>query len=103
MAASHSTRHSHVSEHNASLAARLRGPWYFTNNLPSMCLSLLDQAERRRQSEGKADTILPARMRGARKSRGTAGIVEMCILVYGCARLGDRGGNNVVMPTRVMV
>lgn len=50
MAASHSTRHSHVSEHNAAPAAPLQGPWYFTNNLPSMCLSLLDQAERKRQS-----------------------------------------------------
>lgn len=54
MTASHSTRHSHVSEHNASPAARLRGPWYFTNNLPSMCLSLLDQAERKRQSGRKS-------------------------------------------------
>lgn len=50
---------------------------------------------------GKADTILPARVRGARKSRGTAGIVEMC--VYGRAHLGDKGGNNAVMPTGVMV
>lgn len=31
-------------------AARLQGPWYFANNLPSMCLSLLDQAEWKRQS-----------------------------------------------------
>lgn len=64
------------SELNGALAARLRGPWYSTNNLPSMCLSLLDQAERRRQSGRETDTILPARVRGAQKSRGTAGIVE---------------------------
>lgn len=49
MAASHATRPSHVSEHKATPAAWLRGPWYFTNNLPSMCLSVLDQAKRRRQ------------------------------------------------------
>lgn len=50
------------SEHNGALAARLRGPWYSTNNLPSMCLSLLDQAERRRQSgRGKqAQSCQPA-------------------------------------------
>lgn len=53
MAASHSTRLSHVWEHNATPAARLQGPWYFTNNPPSMCLSLLDQAERERQSGRK--------------------------------------------------
>lgn len=53
--------------------------------------------------EGKGDTILPAHVRGARKSRGTVGIVEMCISVYVHARLGDRGGNNAEMLTGVMV
>lgn len=47
------------SEHNAALAALLRGPWYFSNNLPSMCLSLLDQAVWRRQL-GKEDRQNPS-------------------------------------------
>lgn len=47
------------SEYNAALAALLQGPWYLSNNLPSMCLSLLDQAVWRRQS-GKEGRQNPA-------------------------------------------
>lgn len=53
--------------------------------------------------EGKADAILPARVRAAQNPGGTAGFVETRVLVYGRARLGDRGGNNAAMPTGVMV
>lgn len=44
--------------------------------------------------EGKAGALLPARVRAAQNSGGTAGFVETRVLVYGRARLGDRGGNN---------
>lgn len=46
-------------EHNGALAALLWGPWYFSNNLPSMCLSLLDQVVWRRWS-GKEGRQNPA-------------------------------------------
>lgn len=41
-------------EQNSALAARLWGPWYFSNNLPSMCLSVLDHVVWR---EGKGRHI----------------------------------------------
>lgn len=75
----HSTGHGGVSEHNAAPAALLRGPWYPTNNLPSMCLSLLDQAEPRSSWEGGAGAILPARQRDRRQCG------DVCLLVYGRA------------------
>lgn len=49
-------------EHNGALAALLWGPWYFSNNLPSMCLSLLDQVvwRRRSEEEGKKESCQAA-------------------------------------------
>lgn len=103
MAASHSTRRGRVSEHNGAPAAQMQGPWYSANNLPSMCLSLLDQAERRRQPGTESRHNTASQRARSPKSRGAAGIVGTCVLVYGRARLGDRGGSNAAMPTGVMV
>lgn len=84
------------SEHNAALAALLQGPWYFSNNLPSMCLSMLDQVVWRRQS-GKEGRQNPASLHvwSPQIRRDCCLCVSVCVCV--CSR--DRSGNNIVMPT----
>lgn len=101
MAASHSTRRD-----RSTMALWLLGcgapdtPLIIYLACVYLCWTRLSEGGSR---EGKADAILPARVRAAQNSGGTAGFVETRVLVYGRARLGDSGGNNAAMPTGVMV
>lgn len=86
-------------EQNSALAARLWGPWYFSNNLPSMCLSVLDHVVWR---EGKGRHI-PASLhvRSLQIHRDGWLCPHICVCV--CVNWRDRSGSNTVMSTWVMV
>lgn len=98
------------SQHNAALAALLRGPWYFSNNLPSMCLSLLDQVVWRRQS-GREGRQNPASLHvwSPQIQRDCWLCVSVYLPMYACVSvcvcererpgMKDRSGDNTVMPT----
>lgn len=72
-------------EHNGALAALLQGPWYFSNNLPSMCLSVLDQVVWRRRA-GKEGRQNPARLhvRSPQIQRDCWLCVFVCVCVCVC-------------------
>lgn len=63
------------------LGCELWGSWYFSNNLPSMCLSLLDQgcvAEAARKESRQIPASKQVRSPQIQKSRGSVDIVCEC-------------------------
>lgn len=70
------------------------GPWYFSNNLPSMCLSLLDQVVwRRRSGKGRqTESCQPA----CEEPANPEGLLALCdcVLTCMCVCLRDRNGSN---------
>lgn len=88
-------------EHNGVLDAPLWGLQYFSNNLPSMCLSLLDQSVRARLS-GKGRQAESCQL-ACEAPAHLEGLLALCECVFMCVCLRDRDGSNKTMPTRETV